>query len=37
MEDLREKTHRVHYERYRRSKLAEMGYLSKDEADQPVK
>ena len=27
MEDLREKTHTRHYELYRRSKLAEMGFV----------
>ena len=37
MEDLREGTQSVHYERYRKAKLAEMGFAQRDETDQPVR
>ena len=37
MEDLRERTHNTHYERYRKKALANMGYLSHDGSDQPVR
>ena len=37
MEDLREKTHSVHYERYRQKRLVEMGLSDVTADNKPVR
>ena len=37
MEDLREKTHSIHYELYRRNKLTAMGFTDMSADNRPVR
>ena len=37
MEDLREKTHTMHYERFRAQRLVQMGFADKGADNQPVR